>query len=81
MSDNEFRFARVSSAGAEVLWHVTQDGRFLGTIAEVGSGYQATLLALGGKSHTKLFAERMTAARWLASLAMVQKPTRHPCDP
>ena len=69
MSDDEFRFARVSSGDAEVLWHVTQDGRFLGTIAEVGGVYQATLLALGGKSQTRLFAERMAAARWLATLA------------
>jgi hypothetical protein len=65
---NDFRFARVASADAEVLWHVTQDGRFLGTVAEVGGGYQATLLALGGKVRTRFFAERAAAARWLATL-------------
>ena len=68
MGDDDFRFARVSSAEGEVLWHVTQDGRFLGTVAEVGGGYQATLLVLGGKVRTQFFAERAAAARWLATL-------------
>jgi hypothetical protein len=69
MADDDFRFARVSSSDSEVLWHVTRDGRFLGTVAEVGGGYQATLLALGGKASTQLFADRAAAARWLATLA------------
>ena len=69
MADDDFRFARVSSSDGEVLWHVTQDGRFVGTLAEVGGGYQATLLALGGKTRTQFFAERAAAARWLATLA------------
>jgi hypothetical protein len=68
MADNDFRFARVSSDG-EVLWHVTHNGRFLGTVAEVGGGYQATLLVLGGETRTRLFAERAAAALWLATLA------------
>ena len=52
MAGDDFCFARVSSAEGEVLWHVTQNGRFLGTVAEVGGGHQATLLVLGGKVRT-----------------------------
>jgi hypothetical protein len=68
MADSEFRFARTSSPDGEMLWHVTQDGRFLGTVSEDGGGYRATLLQLGGEVQTRLFAERAAAARWLATL-------------
>jgi hypothetical protein len=71
---DDFRFARISSADGEILWHVTQDGRFLGTVAEVGGGYQATLLVLGAKVRTELFAERAAAARWLATLRPAHGP-------
>jgi hypothetical protein len=72
---DDFRLARISSADGEVLWHVTQDSRFLGTVTEVGGGYQATLLALGSSTQTRLFAERVAAARWLATL----EPARPGC--
>jgi hypothetical protein len=68
MVGGELRFAQISSPDGELLWHVTQNGRFLGTVAEVGGGYEATLLRLGGSSQTRRFAERMVAARWLAAL-------------
>ena len=80
MGDSEFRFARMSSPDGEVVWHVTQRGRFLGTVVEVEGGFEATLLALAGKARTQLFAERVAAARWLASLAPARGPTRQRGD-
>ena len=71
----------MASADGEVVWHVTKDGRFLGTVVEMKGGFEATLLALAGKARTQVFAERVAAARWLASLAPAQGSTRQQGDP
>ena len=67
MPDTSFQFGRVRTGG-RTLWHVQQGRRFLGTIAEVGGGYEATKLA-DGSAKIRRFAEREAAARWLASPA------------
>ena len=66
MPDASFQFARVRAAG-ETLWHVHQSGRFIGTIAEVGGGYEATRRLESG-AQTRRFANRDAAARWLEAL-------------
>ena len=66
MPDSGFQFARVRAAG-ETQWHVHQGGRFIGTIAEIGGGYEATRQR-GGAVRTRRFADRDAASRWLATL-------------
>jgi hypothetical protein len=65
---DEFRFVRVAGAD-EVLWHVSERSRVLGTIAEVGGRYSATRL-VGRVRLTRRFNTRDAAARWLAKHAM-----------
>jgi len=66
MPDVSFQFARVRTGG-KTLWHVQQGRRFIGTIAEIGGGFEATRL-LEGVTRTQRFADRDAAARWLAAL-------------
>jgi hypothetical protein len=65
---DEFRFFRVRGSD-EVLWHVSERSRFLGTIAEDGSRYAAMRL-VGRVRLTRRFNTRDAAARWLAKHAM-----------
>ena len=67
MPEPDFQFARAPAVGGEVLWHVRQAGRFLGTIAEIGGGFQATKLTAAGM-RTRRFGSRNAAARWLAKI-------------
>jgi hypothetical protein len=66
MPEAGFQFARVRTGG-ETLWHVQQGRRFIGTIGEIGGGFEATRLHEGAK-WTRRFANRDAAARWLATL-------------
>ncbi len=67
MPDTSFQFARVRTGG-KTLWHVQQGRRFIGTIAEIAGGFEATRL-LEGATRTQRFPNRDAAARWLAKLA------------
>jgi hypothetical protein len=66
MPDASFQFARVQTMG-EPPWKVRQAGRFLGTVAEIGGGFEATRL-FEGAARTRRFAARDAAAQWLARL-------------
>ena len=63
-------FARIRSAD-EPLWHVRQGGPtglFLGTIVEVGGGYEATRIMAAGALPTEWFHDREAAGRWLTTI-------------
>ena len=66
MPDTSFQFARVRTGG-KTLWHVQQGGRFIGSLAEIGGGFEATR-QFDGLTRTQRFADRDAAARWLATL-------------
>jgi hypothetical protein len=65
MPDTSFQFARVRTGG-QALWHVHYGGRFIGTVAEIGGAFEATLL-FDDFTRTQRFADRDAAARWLAA--------------
>ena len=70
MPDADFHVIARPSVG-ERCWHVRQGGiagLFLGTVVEVGGGWQASRVIAGGQLRTQRFADREAAARWLASI-------------
>jgi hypothetical protein len=70
MADAEFHFIAIPSVG-ECCWHVRQGGDaglFLGTVVEVGGGWEASRAVAGGQLRTQRFADRDAAAQWLASI-------------
>ena len=56
-------------AAGETIWHVHKAGRFVGTIAEIGGGFEATRL-VDGAARTNRFPDRDAAARWLTKITL-----------